>query len=197
MEKGSGTKDRPFFDLLPELYREDRDLDALLTVFERCHLNLERFIEQMPEYLYNPVTMPAALLDFVGATLGLRNENQQFTPAQMRELLPDAFWLHRRKGTRVALEYLLERYLHLLCGHSVRFWITEPGEAGEPSPADGEMPQVTVHIICPPELEHDAEKIRLNMLVQNYTPAPVRCRVVYEEKRSLGGVYLGYSTRLY
>ena len=40
--------DRPLFDLLPEIYREDPALSALASAFERGYLNLDRCIDLLP-----------------------------------------------------------------------------------------------------------------------------------------------------
>lgn len=195
MEDENTRRNRPFAALLPEIYKDDPALDALMTVFERCHRNLERMIERMPERLYEPAMTPEPFLDFVGAALGLRNENRQFTPAQMRDLLPAAFWIHRRKGTRLALEYILARYLRLLCGYPVSFLVLEPGEGGMPETAPGERPRIVVRVAPEAALRGQGERVRLEMLVRDYTPATVDCYVEYGQG-TLGTICLGYDSMI-
>ncbi len=187
-------QDRPFAELLPELYQQDETLDAFLQVLECCHLDLEQWIEQMPETLYTSET-PPSFLGFLGSLVGLYNHWDQFSEKQMRALLPDAFWLHRWKGTRLALEFLLYRYLRLLCGYPVRFWITETHQKEAPSIEEG-PPLITVHIVSVPQLESQRTRQRLEAAVRDFVPAAASCQVVYGEQGILGGAYLGYNTRL-
>lgn len=189
-----GKQDRPFAELLPELYQQDEILDAFLQVLECCHLDLEQWIEKMPETLYTDKA-PSSFLGFLGSLVGLYNRWDQFSEKQMRALLPDAFWLHRWKGTRLALEFLLYRYLKLLCGDPVRFWITESDQKEARSIQEG-PPLITVHIVSVPQLEPQSIRQRLEAAVRDFVPAAVSCQVVYGEQGTLGGAYLGYSTRL-
>lgn len=187
-------QDRPFADMLPELYQQDEILDTFLQVLECCHLDLEQWIEKMPETLYTDKA-PSSFLGFLGSLAGLYNHWDQFSEKQMRGLLPDAFWLHRWKGTRLALEFLLYRYLELLCGYPVRFWITEPDEKEAPSIQEG-PPLITVHIVSDPHLESQGTRQRLEAAVRDFVPAAVSCQVIYGEQGTLGKAYLGYSTHL-
>lgn len=189
-----GKQDRPFAELLPELYQQDEILDAFLQVLECCHLDLEQWIEKMPETLYTDKA-PSSFLGFLGSLVGLYNRWDQFSEKQMRALLPDAFWLHRWKGTRLALEFLLYRYLKLLCGDPVRFWITESDQK-EARSIQERPPLITVHIVSVPQLEPQSIRQRLEAAVRDFVPAAVSCQVVYGEQGTLGGAYLGYSTRL-
>ena len=189
-----GKQDRPSAELLPELYQQDEILDAFLQVLECCHLDLEQWIEKMPETLYTDKA-PSSFLGFLGSLVGLYNRWDQFSEKQMRALLPDAFWLHRWKGTRLALEFLLYRYLKLLCGDPVRFWITESDQKEARSIQEG-PPLITVHIVSVPQLEPQSIRQRLEAAVRDFVPAAVSCQVVYGEQGTLGGAYLGYSTRL-
>lgn len=183
----SGRQDaaeRPFWELLPEIYREDELLNRLTAVLEAPFLENEAFIAGLGELLYTPQNIPEEFLDFVGRMVGLRNDGSLFTPAQMRALIPAAWRLHRRKGTRAALQELLVIYLSELCGHQIKPAIVEQGESA-PSRYAGLSPWLKgvdgeVAVIFPPEpaLQSREEQGRLEQLVREYTPAWVTPRVV-------------------
>lgn len=180
--------DHPVRDLLPELYSEDESLQVLSEVLERAHLNLERFIERIPARLYDPQRTPDAFLPRLCAALGMEGIGALFTPVQLRALLPDAFWLHRYKGTRFALEYLLYVWLRELFSQPVRFWLSEPGDrCGEPC----DEACLYVRLLPPRPLTHEQRRL-LTLLVQDYTPVGLPVKIDCAPCASLGAACLGY-----
>ena len=169
--------DRPLFDLLPEIYREDPALNALASAFERGYLNLERCIDLLPKRLYRESLTPEGYLDFVGRLVGIQNDGQQFTPAQMRRLIPVGIWIHRMKGTMAALRLLLRLYLAELCGREIPFRLEEP-----------DQPRVLiVRIPLIPPLDQKEERLRLERLLGDYIPAGVELRLSWTAGQALLG----------
>ncbi|WP_411676840.1 hypothetical protein [Caproicibacter sp.] len=198
------TEERPFFDHLPDLYKSDPLLDRMTAVFEKPYLELEGIIDRLPEMLYDPEQTPEPFLNFVGELVGLRNVHGQFTPKQMRELIPIACWLQGWKGTRLAMEKLLDVYLESICGHSVSFRIVEyenwNGEdhskkvLARYSGLYGGEHDVTVLFLPEPALQSAEEQSRLMMVLKNYTPVSARLNVVFIQLQIvLDDSYLGYN----
>ena len=179
--------DRPLFDLLPEIYREDPALSALASAFERGYLNLERCIDLLPKRLYRESLTPEGYLDFVGRLVGIQNDGQQFTPAQMRRLIPVGIWIHRMKGTMAALRLLLRLYLAELCGREIPFRLEEP-----------DQPRVLiVRIPLIPPLDQKEERLRLERLLGDYIPAGVELRLSWTAGQALlGSCLLGENSYL-
>lgn len=174
--------DRPLFDLLPEIYRDDPALDALASAFERGYRNLERCIDRLPRRLYRESLTPEGYLDFVGRLVGIRNHCGQFTPGQMRRLIPVGIWLHRMKGTMAALRLLLRIYLAEQCGRTVPFCLSEPDQPGV----------LLVQIPLIPPLDRQEEQLRLKRLIEDYLPAGVELRLSWTaEQALLGSCLLG------
>ncbi|MVB09376.1 hypothetical protein CAFE_00240 [Caprobacter fermentans] len=196
-------EERPFFDHLPDLYKDDPLLDRLTAVFEEPYLKLEKIIDRLPEMLYDPDQTPEPFLNFVGELVGLRNGYGQFSPEQMRELIPVACWLQGWKGTRTAMEKLLRIYLKNFCGDPVPFRIVEyenwNGDHSKEvlvrySGLYGGEHDVTVLFLPEPALQSAEVQNRLIMLLKDYTPAAARLNAVFiETKMALDTSYLGYN----
>lgn len=196
--------ERPFFDYLPDIYKDDPLLNRMLAVFEKPYLELEEMIDCLPAMLYDPKQTPEPFLNFAGKLVGLRNDNNQFTPGQMRELMPVACWLQGWKGTRLAMEKLLNLYLKSLCGHPVAFRIVEYENWNDGCHAEetaaryaelyGKENDVTVIFLPDSVLQSAEEQNRLTMLLKDYTPATACLHTVFiKTKIVLDGSYLGYS----
>lgn len=200
--------EHPFEDLLPEIYRNDVILHDIVAVFEQVYLKNEQRIDGLPQELYNPKNADNCFLDFLGRLVGLRNENNIFQPKQMRALIPIAYKIAQKKGTRQALQEMLSAYLESLCGHFVQGVIIEyadwkmseiPPEIAFAYPQlyRGESDFV---VLFPPEilLQNAEEQTRLESLVRLYCPAIADAHiVVLGVMEALGGLnYLGVNTYL-
>lgn len=201
-------EDHPFAELLPELYCNDTILLEVVEVFEQMYLQNEQYIDNLPELLYNPEKTPDGFLNFLGKLVGIRNENNIFLPVQMRALIPAAYKINRKKGTRGALQELLCIYLSSLCGH-----VTEPVIIEYSDWQKAEMPPLIIAacpqlykkendfvVLLPPEflLQDIGERARIKQLVKLYSPAASHAHiVVLETYCGLDGLsFLGVNTYL-
>lgn len=197
-------EERPFFDHLPDLYKDDPLLDRITAVFEKPYMELEKIIDRLPEMLYDPKQTPESFLNFVGKLVGLRNEHGQFSPEQMRDLIPVACWLQGWKGSRLAMEKLLNIYLKNLCGYPIPFRIVEYENwngkyhskevSSRYSSLYGGEHDVTVLFLPEPTLQRKEEQSRLAMLLKEYTPAVAHLNAVFiQPKIVLDHSYLDYN----
>jgi len=93
---------------LPELYEQDELMGRLLMLFESFWAPIESQIGAMPYYL-EPKTTPRQFMPWLAGWLGLELDVRLGEDRQ-RELISSAIWLHRRRGTKQALQEYLQLY---------------------------------------------------------------------------------------
>ncbi|MGD8625819.1 MAG: phage tail protein, partial [Anaerolineae bacterium] len=91
---------------LPELYARDEFMARFLMLFESFWAPLEAQIDAMDYYLA-PGTTPERLLPWLASWVGLALD-ARLPRDRQRALVRAAIWLHRRRGTRQALQQYLE-----------------------------------------------------------------------------------------
>ncbi|MGD8627237.1 MAG: phage tail protein, partial [Anaerolineae bacterium] len=87
---------------LPELYARDEFMARFLMLFESFWAPLETQIDAMDYYLA-PGTTPERLLPWLASWVGLALD-ARLPRDRQRALVRAAIWLHRRRGTRQALQ---------------------------------------------------------------------------------------------
>lgn len=102
---------QPFSQYLPELYQGNDFFDRFLSVFQSMFLDLEARVDDLPTLL-DYETTPPENLEFLASWLGIDNSRGLFSPEQLRRLIAQNDLFQGQKGTRAALEALVE----LVCG---------------------------------------------------------------------------------
>lgn len=74
--------------------------------------------------LWNPATCPAAVLPFLAWGLAISHWNPEWTEAEKRTAVAGAIPFHQIKGTRAAVEQVLDRFHPLLT--VTEWWETSP-----------------------------------------------------------------------
>jgi phage tail-like protein len=93
---------------LPELYEQDELMGRLVMLFESFWAPIETQVGAMSHYL-EPRTTPKAFMPWLASWLGLELDERLIEERQ-RELIRAAIRLHRRRGTKSALQEYLEIY---------------------------------------------------------------------------------------
>jgi phage tail-like protein len=93
---------------LPELYEQDDLMGRLLMFFESFWAPIERQIDAIDGYV-DPRTTPTSFLPWLAGWLGLEFD-ERLSAEQHRRLIRSAISLHRRRGTKRALQEYLEIY---------------------------------------------------------------------------------------
>lgn len=101
--------------LPPNATRAERALEAAM----RCGIDLSAV-----GTLWNPETCPADALPFLAWGLAISHWDPQWTEAEKRGAIMAAIPFHQRKGTRRAVEEILERFHPLL--EIVEWWQANP-----------------------------------------------------------------------
>ena len=99
-----------FTGYFPEIYRQDDFFDRYIAVFQSLYLDLERRADELPHRLDYETVPDEGLLELAD-WLGLCCDGL-FTPAQLRTIISGLDLYQGMKGTRAALEAVLE----LVCG---------------------------------------------------------------------------------
>lgn len=200
--------DRPFYDLLPELYKSDVLLDAILAAFEEQYLKLEKTIDDLPDLLYNPETATDEFIDYLWEMFGMESCDGIFSHKQKRELIPLAYTLQRQKGTRKALEWLLKAFLSDLCGYWVYPVIMEYGSWCDYNCSEelkrvyieyfGGEDDFVVLIPSEPALQTRDIKDRIRMIIEEYSPADTVLHLIGPEPGTVLGqnAYLGFNIQI-
>lgn len=98
--------------------RAERALEAAM----RCGIDLSAV-----GTLWNPETCPADVLPFLAWGLAISHWNPEWTEAEKRAAIMAAIPFHQVKGTRAAVEEILERFHPLL--EIVEWWQANPPRA--------------------------------------------------------------------
>lgn len=200
--------ERPFYDLLPELYKSDALLDAILATFEEQYLKLEKTIDDLPDALYNHARATDEFIDYIWEMFGIESCDKIFSRKQKRELIPLIYTLQRQKGTRRALEWLLKAFLSDLCGYWVSPVIMEYDSWCDYNCSEQLMQlyfdrfggEDSFVVLIPPEpaLQAQDAKDRIRMLIEEYSPADTVFQLIVPKPKTVLGQdsYLGYAALL-
>lgn len=175
-----------FMNTFPEIYREQGGFfHRYLSIFSSMYADLQHRIDSLGD-LMDLDTAPAPLLPVFARWLGLELDGNFLEEERLRRLLKAAPHLLRKKGTRQALEGLLEILLdqraHLVEQRLLQDRPGSPGDAYGDSPFD-----FTVLINAPAD---EVLHARLNFLIGQFKPVRSRVRIVFLGNR---GALDGYS----
>jgi phage tail-like protein len=98
-----------YLKYLPAIYSEQDELmGRFLMLFESFWGPIEQQIDLLP-YFFDPKTVPQDLLPWLATWVDL-SLNPQWPEEKRRQLLRQAVWLFRKRGTRIGLHDYLEIY---------------------------------------------------------------------------------------
>lgn len=192
-----------FVDYLPQVYRGRESVNSFLTrfisVFQSLYVDLEEDIDLMP-VRFDPAAAPAEFLHWLAEGLAL-SDSFLWSEEQLRKLLRRAAALYRWKGTKTALQEVVELYT----GQKpwiVEQWQTERCQLWR---RDRETLRrlygdsgCCFTLLLPPG-EYDGESCaRLLKIVEQFKPVDAVCSlVILEDAIRLGRhCYLGINSRL-
>lgn len=96
-----------FAEYFPEIYQQDEFFGRYLAVFESQYLDLERKVDEIPARL-DYETVHGADLARLADWLGLDNEQGVLNDEQLRAMIRQVDLFQGKKGTRAALEAVIE-----------------------------------------------------------------------------------------
>ncbi len=97
-----------YLNHLPALYDQDEFMGRFLMLFESFWRPINEQVSGIDNY-WDPDLTPASFLPWLASWFDLTLDDQ-WEEDQQRELLNSVIWLYRRRGTRAALERVLEIY---------------------------------------------------------------------------------------
>lgn len=100
-----------FTQYFPEIYQQDDFFRRYVAVFQSLYLDLESRVDEVPRML-DYESASDAQVEALAAWLGIDTAGGLFGPAQLRSLIRDSLLYQGGKGTRAALEGVVE----LACG---------------------------------------------------------------------------------
>ncbi|MEG2074430.1 MAG: phage tail protein [Angelakisella sp.] len=118
-----------FIRYFPEVYQQSEFFDRYISVFQSMLLDLEQRVDEVPERL-DYQSAPAEQVEELASWLGIENSTGLFSTEQLRQIIANQDLFQGKKGTRHALEEIVE----LTCGIRPRIveyfsWSTLPTPA--------------------------------------------------------------------
>mgnify|MGYP001323097240 CR=1 FL=1 len=96
-----------FTEYFPEIYQDDDFFDRFIAVFQSMYLDQERKIDEVPRLLDYEST-PDENVAYLADWLGIDNPGGVYTTQQLRVLIRDNDLYQGGKGTRCAMEKIVE-----------------------------------------------------------------------------------------
>lgn len=96
-----------FLDYFPEIYGQNDTFDRFVAILQSLYLDIENKVETLPGLLDYESAPENIVLD-LAAWLGLDNNGGMFSTEQMRHIIRNIEVLQGGKGTRAALEQMIE-----------------------------------------------------------------------------------------
>lgn len=96
-----------FTEYFPEIYQDDEFFDRFIAIFQSMYLDEEKRIDEIPRILDYEAT-PDKNVAYLADWLGLDNPGGVYTIDQLRRLIRDNDLYQGGKGTRYALENIVE-----------------------------------------------------------------------------------------
>ncbi len=118
-----------FMNTFPEVYRERNSFfHRFISVFSSIYNDFDADIEALPKLL-DPMVCPEEFLIVYGSWMGINLEGASLDVDVMRMLVNEAYYLSRMKGTKKAIERVLEIILGkpaVVIEHNrLRSWIND------------------------------------------------------------------------
>lgn len=100
-----------FMNTFPDIYRERNSFfHRYMSVFSTIYQEFEDRIDSLPKLL-DPKSCPMELLPVYASWMGVEIKQDFFTEESLREFVANIYFLNRYKGTRAALEKIIEIFL--------------------------------------------------------------------------------------
>lgn len=96
-----------FTEYFPEIYQDNVFFDKFIAVFQSMYLDVERRVDDIPRLL-DYETTPEENVAYLADWLGIDNPGGVYTDGQLRKLIRDNDIYQGAKGTRAALEKIIE-----------------------------------------------------------------------------------------
>ena len=96
-----------FTEYFPEIYQDDDFFDRFIAIFQSMYLDQERQIDKVPAILDYEST-PDENVEYLADWLGIENPGGVYTTEQLRSMIRDIDLFQGGKGTRFALERIVE-----------------------------------------------------------------------------------------
>lgn len=97
-----------FMNTFPEIYRERNSFfHRYLSIFSTIYNEFEERIEELPKLL-DLETCPASLLSLYASWMGIELKEDFFSESILRQLVKNIYYLNQRKGTKAAIEKIVE-----------------------------------------------------------------------------------------
>ncbi|HXK77319.1 MAG TPA: phage tail protein [Oscillospiraceae bacterium] len=96
-----------FTEYFPEIYQDNAFFDKFIAVFQSMYLDVERRVDDIP-HLLDYETTPDENVAYLADWLGIDNPGGVYTNDQLRRLIRDNDIYQGAKGTRAALEKIIE-----------------------------------------------------------------------------------------
>lgn len=192
-----------FIEYLPQVYQTRDDFfERYLGIFQSLYLDLEKCIDRIPYYLDIDL-VDDQFIDYLGSWVGIDNSDELFTKKQLRKIIRQAVKMNGDKGTRHALEEILNLYI----GSPPRMieyfeWQNKTGEDGRNKKVYkrlyGEDFSWFVVIIEKDKLNYNLSKEKIRCLIERYKPINTHYHLVILDKcdRSDMHCYLGKNSYL-
>jgi phage tail-like protein len=188
-----------FMATYPEIYRERNSFfHRYISIFSSIYNDFERDIERLPQLL-DPDVCPRELLIVYGSWLGIDLEGGSLDDDMMRVFVKEAYNLNRLKGTKRAIERVLEIILGrpaVVIEHNrLRAWIKEDKiEIPEGFKTQG-IYDVTVMV---PEKLTEELRHRIVYMLNQFKPIRTRISIVQMDETPMADsrTYLDINSRL-
>ena len=188
-----------FMATYPEVYRERNSFfHRYISIFSSIYNDFEQDINRLPRLL-DPEVCPKELLIVYGSWLGIDLEGGSLDEKMMRQFVKEAYNLNRLKGTKKAIERVLEIILGepaVVIEHNIlRSWIKEDKiEVPEGFRMQGVY---DVTVIIPGKLTEELRH-RIIFMLNQFKPVRTRISLVQMDETPMADsrTYLDINSRL-
>ena len=182
-----------FMQTFPEVYRERNSFfHRWMSVFSSLYNDLQEEIDTLPKLL-NIDTCPAELLPVYASWLGIDISGDFLSEEICRNLVREGYQLSRRKGTKWALERIIQIVLgceaDVVEHNKLRGYLLSDGAQIPPRMRSGGVQDVTVLIHGQIQ---ETTRHQLMFLLEQFTPVRARLHLVQLEQNATmdGNAYL-------
>ncbi len=188
-----------FMATYPEVYRDRNSFfHRYISIFSSIYNDFEQDIDRLPQLL-NPDECPKELLIVYGSWLGIDLEGGSLDEDMMRAFVREAYNLNRLKGTKRAIERVLEIILGrraVVVEHNLlRSWIREE----KIEVPEGFKPRgiYDVTVMVPGKLTEELRH-RIVYMLNQFKPIRTRINIVQMDETPVtdSRTYLDINTRL-
>jgi phage tail-like protein len=174
----NGHAPSAYLRYLPAIYHEDAFMGQFLRIFEEILAPIQALVNALPEQ-FDPRVASPAMTDFLAGWVHL-GRVARMPEDRWRELIRNAVWLHRWRGTKRALRRAVEIVFGqrpLISEYSEGMTLGEDATLGVNTALDSrEALKFTLTFECAEDL---IDRRLLEVIIQTYKPAGTVCAVVF------------------